>query len=113
MANAGKRFKEAYSAVDRDHLYSPREAIKLLKQLPDAKFDETIELSIRLGVDPRKADQMVRGAVSLPKGTGKTARVVVFAKGEAAKSANPTANPTRLATVTRACTCSRTSTMSR
>src|SRR5687768_498949 len=82
VGNGGKRFKEAYAAVDRDHLYSPREAIKLLKQLPDAKFDETIELSIRLGVDPRKADQMVRGAVSLPKGTGKTMRVAVFAKGE-------------------------------
>jgi large subunit ribosomal protein L1 len=87
MGNAGKRFKAAYEAVDRDHLYSPREAIKLLKQLPDAKFDETIELSIRLGVDPRKADQMVRGAVSLPKGTGKTMRVAVFAKGENASAA--------------------------
>ena len=87
MGKTGKRFKEAYSAVDRDHLYSPREAIKVLKQLPDAKFDETIELSIRLGVDPRKADQMVRGAVSLPKGTGKTMRVAVFAKGENASAA--------------------------
>ena len=87
MGKNGKRFASAQEAVDRDHYYSPREAIKLLKQLPDAKFDETIELSIRLGVDPRKADQMVRGAVSLPKGTGKTMRVAVFAKGEKAKDA--------------------------
>lgn len=83
----GKRLAEAYSKVDRDHLYSPREAVKLLKEMPDAKFDETVELSIRLGVDPRKADQMVRGAVTLPKGTGKTMRVVVFAKGEKATEA--------------------------
>ncbi|MDQ3939830.1 MAG: 50S ribosomal protein L1 [Actinomycetota bacterium] len=87
MGKNGKRYQQAYEAVDRDHLYSPREAIKLLKQLPSPKFDETIELSIRLGVDPRKADQMVRGAVSLPKGTGKTMRVAVFAKGEKAKDA--------------------------
>ena len=83
----GKRLAEAHEKVDRDHFYSPREAVKLLKDLPDAKFDETVELSIRLGVDPRKADQMVRGAVSLPKGTGKTMRVVVFAKGEKATQA--------------------------
>jgi large subunit ribosomal protein L1 len=73
--------------VDRERLYSPREAIELLKSLPDSKFDETVELSVRLGVDPRKADQMVRGALSLPKGTGKTARVVVFARGEKATQA--------------------------
>lgn len=83
----GKRFKAATEKVDRDRLYSPTEAIGLLKTLPDTKFDETVELSIRLGVDPRKADQMVRGALSLPKGTGKTARVVVFAKGEKATEA--------------------------
>jgi large subunit ribosomal protein L1 len=87
MPNPGKRFKEAYEKVDRDHLYSPREAVRLLKDLPDSKFDETIELSIRLGVDPRKADQMVRGSVALPKGTGKTMRVAVFAKGEKVKEA--------------------------
>jgi large subunit ribosomal protein L1 len=84
---AGKKFREASAKVDRDQLYSPREAINMLKEFPDRKFDETIELSVRLGVDPRKADQMVRGAVSLPAGTGKTVRVVVFAKGEKATAA--------------------------
>ncbi len=84
---AGKRFTESYEKVDRDHFYSPREAVRLLKELPGTKFDETIELSIRLGVDPRKADQMVRGSVALPKGTGKTMRVVAFATGEKAKEA--------------------------
>ncbi len=83
----GKRYKEALAKVDRDHLYSPREAIRIIKELPSSKFDETVELSIRLGVDPRKADQMVRGAVTLPKGTGKTMRVAVFAKGENARAA--------------------------
>ena len=87
MGTNGKRFTEAYSRVDRDQLYGPKDAIKLLKELPSSKFDETVELSIRLGVDPRKPDQMVRGAVSLPKGTGKTMRVAVFAKGEKAKDA--------------------------
>jgi large subunit ribosomal protein L1 len=83
----GKRFKEAIEKVDRDHLYGPREALTILKSLPSAKFDETVEVSIRLGVDPRKADQMVRGSLSLPKGTGKTMRVAVFAKGEKATQA--------------------------
>lgn len=83
----GKRFSEAIGNVDRDHLYPPLEAIKILKSFPAAKFDETVELSIRLGVDPRKPDQMVRGSLSLPKGTGKTMRVAVFAKGEKAKQA--------------------------
>ena len=87
MTTHSKRLAAAEQLVDRDHLYSPREAIDLLKTLPDAKFDETVELSVRLGVDPRKADQMVRGALSLPKGTGKTARVIVFAKGEKATQA--------------------------
>ncbi|HVM36468.1 MAG TPA: 50S ribosomal protein L1 [Actinomycetota bacterium] len=87
MAKNGKRLKEAFAQVDRDKLYSPREAIKILKSVPSAKFDETVELSIRLGVDPRKADQMVRGSLSLPKGTGKTMRVAVFAKGEKATQA--------------------------
>ncbi len=87
MPQHGKRFKEAQTKVDRDRLYSPREAVKLIKEFPSAKFDESVELSIRLGVDPRKADQMVRGAISLPKGTGKTMRVAVFAKGAKAKEA--------------------------
>jgi large subunit ribosomal protein L1 len=87
MAGTGKRYKEAISKVDRDHLYSPREAVKVLKEVPAAKFDETVELSIRLGVDPRKPDQQVRGALALPRGTGKDMRVVVFAQGEKAKQA--------------------------
>lgn len=87
MAGSGKRYSEALSKVDRDHLYSPREAIKIVKEIPSAKFDETVELSIRLGVDPRKQDQQVRGALALPKGTGKTMRVAVFAKGGKAKEA--------------------------
>ncbi len=87
MGKRGKRLAEATARVDRERLYSPREAIELLKSLPSSNFDETVELSIRLGVDPRKADQMVRGALSLPKGTGKTVRVAVFAKGEKSKEA--------------------------
>lgn len=87
MGKEGKRFKEGAKLVDRDRLYSPAQAFKILKDVPGAKFDETVELSIRLGVDPRKPDQMVRGALSLPKGTGKTMRVAVFAKGEKAKEA--------------------------
>ena len=87
MAKKGKKFREASSNVDPDQLYDPKQAIEMLKEFPDRKFDETIELSVRLGVDPRKADQMVRGAVSLPAGTGKTVRVAVFAKGENAVAA--------------------------
>lgn len=83
----GKRYRDAASRVDRDRLYSPVEAVNLLKELPGAGFDETVELNVRLGVDPRKADQMVRGSIALPKGTGKTQRVVVFAKGEQASAA--------------------------
>lgn len=81
MPKPGKRFSEALTKLDREHMYSPREAIKILKEIPAAKFDETVELAIRLGVDPRKQDQQVRGAFALPKGTGKTMRVAVFAKG--------------------------------
>jgi len=87
MATKGKRYTEALSKVDRDKLYSPVDAIRILHQLPTSKFDETVELSVRLGVDPRKPDQMVRGALSLPKGTGKAVRVAVFAKGEKATEA--------------------------
>jgi large subunit ribosomal protein L1 len=87
MTKKGKRYAEALSKVDRDKLYSPVDAIRILHQLPTSKFDETVELSMRLGVDPRKPDQMVRGALSLPKGTGKTVRVAVFAKGEKAREA--------------------------
>jgi large subunit ribosomal protein L1 len=87
VGKRGRRLADAMARVDRERMYSPREAIELLKSLPSSNFDETVELSIRLGVDPRKADQMVRGALSLPKGTGKTVRVAVFAKGEKAKEA--------------------------
>jgi large subunit ribosomal protein L1 len=87
MATRGKRYAEALEMIDRSRLYPPEEAIGVLKALPAPRFDETVELNMRLGVDPRKADQMVRGAVSLPKGTGKTVRVAVFAKGEAARAA--------------------------
>ena len=87
MPNPGKRFSEALTKLDREHMYSPREAIKILKEIPAAKFDETVELAIRLGVDPRKQDQQVRGALALPKGTGKTMRVAVFAKGGKATEA--------------------------
>jgi large subunit ribosomal protein L1 len=72
---------------DRSQLYSPADAIRILKEMPAAKFDETVELSIRLGVDPRKADQMVRGTVTLPHGTGKSVRVAAFAAGDAARQA--------------------------
>jgi large subunit ribosomal protein L1 len=87
VARRGKRYVEALKAIDRTRLYPPNEAIGVIKALPAPNFDETVELDMRLGVDPRKADQMVRGAVSLPKGTGKTVRVAVFAKGEAARAA--------------------------
>ncbi len=78
----GKRFKEAAKLVDREKYYDVAEAVGLLKQTAKAKFDETVEAHIRLGVDSRHADQQVRGAVVLPHGTGKTVRVLVFAKGD-------------------------------
>jgi large subunit ribosomal protein L1 len=82
MAKKGKRYSEARKKIDRDRRYELAEAIDLVKESACAKFDETTEVAIRLGVDPRKADQMVRGTVMLPHGTGKTVRVLVFAKGE-------------------------------
>ncbi|MCL6632905.1 MAG: 50S ribosomal protein L1 [Alicyclobacillus herbarius] len=87
MARKSKRFQEAVQRVDRTKEYEPREAIELLKQVATAKFDETVEAAVRLGVDPKKQDQQIRGAVVLPHGTGKTARVLVFAKGDKAKEA--------------------------
>lgn len=78
----GKKFKKSAALVEREKLYSLDEAIPLLKKLTFVKFDETVDLAVRLGVDPRHADQMVRGAVNLPHGTGKTVRVLVFAKGD-------------------------------
>jgi len=83
----GKKYQAAMERFDRQHLYAPAEAVDLVKELAPAKFDETVELAVRLGVDPRKADQIVRGTLSLPAGTGRTARVVVFAAGEAAAEA--------------------------
>ena len=83
----GKRFSAAVTTFDREKEHTPNEAVKILKEFPSAKFDETVEVAFRLGVDPRKADQAVRGTVSLPNGTGKTARVAVFAMGEKAREA--------------------------
>jgi large subunit ribosomal protein L1 len=82
-----KAYRKAAELVDKDKVYSPLEATKIVKQTVTTKFDPTVEVAIRLGVDPRKADQMVRGTVSLPHGTGKTARVVVFATGDKAAEA--------------------------
>ncbi|MFB3139537.1 MAG: 50S ribosomal protein L1, partial [Phycisphaerales bacterium] len=87
MAKKGKRIRNAYDGIDRDGFYDIADAVKMIKQRASAKFDETIELSMNLGVDPRHADQMVRGMVSLPKGTGKSVRVAVFAKGDKAEAA--------------------------
>lgn len=84
---AAKKLKEAKAKIDRSRTYSLEEAIALVKEAAYAKFDETVEIAVRLGVDPRKADQMVRGAVVLPNGLGKTVRVLVFAKGEKAQEA--------------------------
>ncbi|MEU6742699.1 50S ribosomal protein L1 [Streptosporangium sandarakinum] len=82
-----KGYRNAAAQIDRENLYSPAEAVKLAKETSVAKFDATVEVALRLGVDPRKADQMVRGTVNLPHGTGKTARVLVFATGDRAEEA--------------------------
>ncbi len=87
MPGNGKRYTEAAKSIDETTLYDPREAIRLVKQGAKAKFDETIEAAIRLGIDPKQADQQVRGTVALPAGTGKKVRVLVFAKGEKVKEA--------------------------
>ena len=83
----GKKYQDSAKLIDRLKLYDPEEAIELVKQTAKAKFDETIEISLRLGVDPRHADQQVRGTVVLPNGTGKTQTVLVFAKGAKADEA--------------------------
>src|ERR1700745_4508594 len=83
----GKRLNKAREGVDREKLYPLADAIKLIKDRAKAKFDETIEVAINLGVDPRHADQMVRGVVLLPNGTGRTLRVGVFARGATAEEA--------------------------
>ncbi|KRW91189.1 50S ribosomal protein L1 [Alicyclobacillus tengchongensis] len=87
MAKLSKRAQELAKLVERDKLYEVDEAFSLVKQTAKAKFDETVEVAVRLGVDPKKQDQQVRGAVVLPHGTGKTARVLVFAKGDKAREA--------------------------
>ena len=84
---SGKKYTDALKTYDRDAFYAPNEALKITKNSAKAKFDENIDVVFRLGVDPRKADQMVRGTVALPSGTGKTLRVAVFAAGEAADAA--------------------------
>ena len=87
MAKHGKKYEEAAKLIEENKLYDPLEAIELAKKTASAKFDETFEVAIKLGVDPKHADQQVRGAVVLPHGTGKTKTVLVFAKGEKAKEA--------------------------
>jgi len=87
MAKVGKRIKAAREGIDRNKLYSLNEAIGLVKGRSKTKFDETVEIAINLGVDPRHADQMVRGVCVLPNGTGKTVRVAVFARGDKAEEA--------------------------
>jgi large subunit ribosomal protein L1 len=87
MPKHGKKFRAAQERVPQDSVFAPGEAVALVKDLSFAKFDETVEVAVRLGVDPRHADQIVRGTVVLPHGTGKTARVLVIAQGEKAREA--------------------------
>jgi large subunit ribosomal protein L1 len=87
MKNHGKRYREALKLVDAKRTYPLGEAVHVLKKLPKPKFDETVEMAFKLGIDPKQSDQMVRGTVALPHGTGKKVRVVVFAKGNAAIAA--------------------------
>ena len=87
MAKTGKRMRQAYESIDRESGYELSEALKLVQEKATAKFDETVEFAVCLGVDPRHADQMVRGVVALPHGTGKVTRVAVFAKDDKAKEA--------------------------
>ncbi|QQY79425.1 LSU ribosomal protein L1P [Keratinibaculum paraultunense] len=87
MSKRGKKYQESFKLVDRTRLYDVEEAIELVQKTAKANFDETVELAVKLGVDPKHADQQVRGAVVLPHGTGRTRTVLVFAKGEKAKEA--------------------------
>jgi large subunit ribosomal protein L1 len=87
MAKMGKRLTKAYEGLSPDQAYALEAAVKMLKERPHAKFDETVELAMNLNVDPRKADQSVRGVISLPHGTGKSMRVAVFARGDKADAA--------------------------
>ncbi len=87
MPKHGKKYQEAAKQIDNEKLYESQEAVELVKKSATAKFDETVEVAVRLGVDPKKQDQAVRGVVVMPHGTGKTRRVLVFAKGDKAKEA--------------------------
>jgi large subunit ribosomal protein L1 len=87
MVRHSKRYLQAAAKVDHDKSYEPNEALALIKSLPPAKFDESVEIAVHLSIDPKKTDQLVRGAVSLPKGLGKTIRVIVFAEGDKAAAA--------------------------
>lgn len=87
MAKLGKRMAAAVESIDREHLYHVTDAVRMVKERATAKFDETVEIAINLGVDPRHADQMVRGVVQLPHGTGRSVRVAVFARGPKADEA--------------------------
>jgi len=87
MSHHGKRYRQARAPIDREHAYAPFEAVKLLKDAPDAKFDETVEVHFHLGLNVRHADQQLRGTLMLPHGTGSDVRVAVFAEGEKAKEA--------------------------
>ena len=87
MAREGKKYREAVKLLDKTKTYSPKEAIELAKKMTGARFDETVELHLRMGLDPRNANQQVRGVVLLPHGSGKKVRVLVFAQGEAVKIA--------------------------
>ena len=87
MSQHGKRYRQALAPIDREHAYTPVEAVKLLKDAPDAKFDETVEVHFSLGLNVRHAEQQLRGTISLPHGTGREQRVAVFAEGEKAREA--------------------------
>jgi len=87
MRKRSKRYQQAETRIDRSRQYPPDQALGLLKELPGAKFDETVDVVVKLGIDPRKTDQLVRGAVSLPQGLGKAVKVIVFAEGDKADAA--------------------------
>ena len=96
MGNPGKRYRGAQATVDRSRFYEPVDALEAVRSAAFAKFDETVEVSVHLGVDPRHADQIVRGTVVLPHGTGKSVRVLVIAQGEKLKEASFNKNKTYL-----------------
>ena len=87
MSKTGKHYTEAAAKIEKQRLYTPLQAVRLAQEIKGAKFDETVEVHFRLGIDTRKAEQQVRGSVSLPNGTGKTVRVAVFAEGDKAREA--------------------------